>query len=388
MLSAATSGRLRSVDILRGLACVLMAIDHVRVYSGLPAGGPTAGIFFTRWITHFVAPAFCFLAGTGAYLHGRKLGNPSALTRFLVSRGTLLVVLELTVIRFLWTFNVDYAHYILAGVIWMLGICMILLGVLVRFSPRAVGIFGLIVVFGQQIVGHLAKALPDAVQSTIGWLFQFLYFGGRVSLGSDGPSISVLYSIVPWIGVMAAGYWFGTVFTKEPGERRRLCLRLGLGATVAFLVIGGLLAGRSPVDSDSPPVLFRLLGQQKYPASQLFLLMTLGPLIALVPAAERVTGWLSNALETIGRVPMFYYLLHILVIHLAAMVVSMARFGRVDPWLFGNHPMNPPPQPDGYQWSLSLLYGVFLVVLPALYLGCRWYAGVRARHPRSWLRFI
>ena len=121
-----THSRLRSIDVMRGLACALMAIDHIRVYSGIPAGGPTPGIFLTRWITHFVAPAFCFFAGTGAFLHGRKLGDTSALARFLLARGALLVLLELTVIRVFWTFNFDFNHYLLFGVIWMLGICMIL----------------------------------------------------------------------------------------------------------------------------------------------------------------------------------------------------------------------------------------------------------------------
>src|SRR5436190_7386403 len=131
----ATSGpaaRLVSLDVVRGIVMILMAIDHVRVYSGLPAGGPTPGIFFTRWITHFVAPAFVFLAGTAAYLHGRKLPNRAALSKFLFVRGAWLVLLELTVIRIGWTFNFDFAHYLLAGVIWMIGCCMMLMAAAVH----------------------------------------------------------------------------------------------------------------------------------------------------------------------------------------------------------------------------------------------------------------
>src|SRR5580693_1456040 len=139
--------RVASIDVVRGVVMVLMAIDHVRVYSGLPAGGATAGIFFTRWVTHFCAPAFAFLAGTSAYLYGRKLNNPRALARFLVTRGLLLVLLELTVIRLAWTFNFDYAHFVLAGVIWMLGWCMVLLAGLVRLSAKAIGMIGLAIIF-------------------------------------------------------------------------------------------------------------------------------------------------------------------------------------------------------------------------------------------------
>src|SRR5215813_7915550 len=147
------ASRIQSIDILRGAVMVLMAIDHVRVYSGLPAGGPTAGIFFTRWITHFCAPAFAFFAGTSALLYGRKLADRGALARYLLTRGLILVVLELTLIRFTWTFNIDYGRFVLAGVIWMLGWCMVILGGLVRLSPGAVGIIGLAVVFCQQVFG-------------------------------------------------------------------------------------------------------------------------------------------------------------------------------------------------------------------------------------------
>src|SRR5438034_9424907 len=137
------TSRLVSLDIARGIVMVLMAIDHVRVYSGLPAGGPTAGIFFTRWVTHVVAPAFIFLAGTSAFFYGRK---HSDLSRFLLVRGVWLVLLELTVIRVCWTFNFDFAHYMLAGVIWVIGWCMILMAALVRLQPKVVGIIGALII--------------------------------------------------------------------------------------------------------------------------------------------------------------------------------------------------------------------------------------------------
>ncbi len=387
-----SGGRIRSIDIMRGLVCVIMAIDHVRVYSGLPAGGPTAGIFFTRWITHFAAPGFCFFAGTGVFFLGRKLGDMNALARYLVTRGLLLVVLEMTVLRWAWTFNFDYAHYLLAGVIWMLGVCMILMGGLVRLPTRAVGIIGLVIIFGQQLILVATRALPEATRHSATWFLKFLYFGGIVKLGADGPPVAVLYSIVPWIGVMAAGYAFGTILTRDAAARRRLCLWIGLSATVAFVVVGCVVVVRRPAPTNPqavvPPFLFRLLAQQKYPASELFLLMTLGPLIALLPVAENARGWFADALNTIGRVPMFYYLLHIPLIHAAALLVSAIREGHVNPWLFDNHPMMPAQPPVGYVWSLGLLYLVYVLVLPVLYLACRWYGKVKARYPRSVLRFI
>ncbi len=382
-----SESRIDSVDIMRGIVMVLMAIDHVRVYAGVPAGGPDPGVFFTRWITHFVAPAFVFFAGTAAFLHGRKRNDPRALARYLVTRGLVLVVLELTVIRLAWTFNFDYAHYNLAGVIWMLGWCMILLAGLVRFSTKAIGIFGLVVIVFQQVVGVLANALPEPVQYFAGWLFQFLYLGGWIQWSETG-GIGVLYVIVPWIGVMAAGYAFGAILLREPAERRRVCLRIGLSATALFLVAGGLVVALRPAGEGAPPALFRLLNQQKYPASQLFLLMTLGPTIALLPMVEGARRRGAEWLRVFGRVPLFYYLLHIPLIHIAAMVVSLAREGQVNPWLFGNHPLAPPDLPDGYRWSLGLLYLVFALCVIALYFPCRWYATIRATKRYPWTSYL
>jgi uncharacterized membrane protein len=366
---------------------LLMAIDHVRVYSGLPAGGPTPGIFFTRWVTHFCAPAFVFLAGTSAYLLGRTRTRRE-LSRYLVTRGAWLVLLELTVIRVAWTFNLDFAHYDLAGVIWMLGWCMVLLAALVSLPMRAIAGVGLVVIVAQDAVGAMAGATSASLRASVDWLWRLLYLGGVFRLGVNGPAVAVLYSIVPWIGVMAVGYAFGAIAVRDAGERRRLCLSIGLTATAAFVLIGSALVLSSPAPPTAPPAILRLLNQRKYPASQLFLLMTLGPTIALLPLAERARGTVGAVLATFGRVPMFYYLLHVPVIHAAAVVVSLIREGRVNPWLFGNHPMMPPPVPDGYTWSLPLLYLVFALVVALLYLPCAWFGGVKARHPRSLLRYF
>jgi uncharacterized membrane protein len=385
--AASRAARVRSLDVVRGAVMVLMAIDHVRVYSGLPAGGPTAGIFFTRWVTHFCAPAFVFLAGTGAYLMARTRTRREA-AQYLVTRGAWLVLLELTLLRVAWTFNLDFAHYDLAGVIWMLGWCMILLAALLPLRTVGIAAFGLVVIFAQDIVGILGRATPAALRASTGWLWQVLYFGGVFRAGANGPAIAVLYSIVPWIGVMAAGYAFGAIVVREPAQRRRLCLHIGVVATAAFLIAAGLMIASSPAPSNAPPALLRLLNQRKYPASQLFLLMTLGPTIALLPLAERARGAIGRILAVFGRVPLFYYLLHIPAIHAAALVVSVAREGRVNPWLFANHPMLPPPVPAGYMWSLPLLYAVFAIVVSLLYVPCAWFATVKENHPNSVLRYL
>jgi uncharacterized membrane protein len=203
----------------------------------------------------------------------------------------------------------------------------------------------------------------------------------------------VLYSIVPWIGVMAAGYAFGAVITLEPQRRNRICIALGASAIVLFLGLRLIDVYGDPrhwstAGPNPAPILFRFINTSKYPASLQFLLMTLGPTILLLPLADKARGKLGEIFSVFGRVPMFYYLLHIPTIHLAAVFVSLAREGRVDPWLFANHPMMNPPPPKGYTWSLALLYAVFFVVVALLYLPCRWYARRKATNPAPWMRYV
>jgi uncharacterized membrane protein len=386
--TSAQPSRVGSIDIVRGAVMVLMAIDHVRVFSGLPAGGPAPGIFFTRWVTHFCAPAFIFLAGTSAFLYGRKIGDTKALSRFLAIRGAWLVLLELTVLRFAWTFNFDYAHYALAGVIWVIGWCMVLLSVLVWMPTWVVGAMGVLIVGGHNVAdGYLPRLYPAAEQSGFAWFWQVLYLGGPVNVGSGGAQLAVLYSLVPWIGVMAAGYAFGTVMLMDRPRRSRYCVAIGVGAVALFAVLRGFNLYGNPAPWGGPQSklspLLSFLATNKYPASLDFLLMTLGPTIAVMPLLEEARGAAARMLTMFGRVPFFFYVLHIPLIHLLAMLVSLARSGSVDPWLFANHPMMNPPAPAGYVWSLGLLYAVWAVAVALLYFPCRWFEALKreGRHP-------
>ena len=376
---AAPAARVASVDLIRGGVMVLMAIDHVRVYSGLPAGGPTPGIFFTRWITHFCAPAFIFLAGTSAYFYGRR--HPD-LSRFLVTRGLWLLLLEFTVIRLAWTFNFDFEHYLLAGVIWVIGWSMILLAPLVRLPLAAVATFGVAIITLHNAV------MPLLVLHLPAWLRSILY-----TAFNDPPigPLMVLYSLIPWIGVMAAGYAFGNVLTLEAGRRRRVCYAIGLGAIALFLLLRATNLYGDPkpwTAGGEAPALLSFLNTSKYPASLSFLLMTLGPTIALMPLLNRERGGIAHWITVFGRVPFFYYVLHLPLIHGLALLVSWIREGAVNPWLFANHPMGNPPPPPGYTWSLGLLYLVWAVVVVLLYFPSRWFAGLKARRKDPWLSYL
>jgi uncharacterized membrane protein len=332
---------------------------------------------------------FVFLAGTAAYLHGQKLGSRKALAKFLLARGVLLIALELTVVRFAWTFNFDFANYILLGVIWVIGWSMIALAGLVFLPTAVVGAFGLAMIFAHNLADLFIRPNLESLQGSIPWAIGYFAF----EIGDTGP-LAVLYSLVPWIGVMAAGYAFGAVLSLDAGRRRRVCLQIGAAAIVLFIVLRLLNAygDPRPWDSNSAegwwPVVRSFLNTSKYPASLLFLLMTLGPAIAVLPFLERPTHAVSRALQTFGRVPMFYYLLHIPLIHLLAIGVSLVRTGGVEPWLFENHPMWMSPVPDGYRWSLWLLYAVTAVAVAILYLACRWYARVKRQSRHPLLRFI
>ena len=396
---AAVKSRVASIDLIRGAVMILMAIDHVRVFSGVPAGGPTAGVFFTRWITHFCAPAFIFLAGTSIFLYARKHADVS---RYLLIRGAWLIFLELTFLRVAWTFNFDFMHYELAGVIWVIGCCMILMAGLVKLPVSVVGVIGGVVIAAHNLMdSHMGALLDGLDQNRFSGLWKIVYvgpFAGPVQFGPHGPNLVVLYSIIPWIGVMAAGYAFGKIVVLEPAQRKRLCLAIGLSAIGLFLVLRGFnlygdprpwhAAAQGRNGMPPMPALFSFLNTTKYPASLCFLLMTLGPIITLMPLVEGLGGALARPVSLFGRVPFFYYMLHIPLIHALALVVSKIRLGFVSPWLFTNHPMGNPEPPEGYVWSLPLLYLVWGIAIVLLYFACRWFAELKARRNDWWLQYL
>jgi uncharacterized membrane protein len=243
------------------------------------------------------------------------------------------------------------------------------------------------------MAGHnlfdLIPALGQTLaESSLSGLWKLLYLGfaaGPIAFGDGGPQLWVLYSLIPWIGVIAAGYAFGAVLMLEHRRRRRICFTIGLGAIAAFLVLRGVNLYGDPRPWRSG---LDFLNATKYPASLSFLLMTLGPTIAIMPLVEGARSGAARWLTVFGRVPFFYYVLHIPLIHVLALMVSAIRFGEVSPWLSESHPMAPPPPPEGYVWSLPLLYLVWAVAIVLLYVACRWYAGLKARRTDWWLRYV
>ncbi len=374
--------RVNSVDILKGLVMVLMAIDHIRVYSGISAGSQELGEFLTRWITHFCAPAFVFFAGTSIYFMGRKFADKAKLSKQLIIRGLLLVFMELTVLRFFWTFNLNITEFVLAGVIWMLGWCMVIMALLIRLKPKIVGAIGLFLVFFQHLFSKVPPLIPDSVKGDLVPFLRFIYPTGFENPRED--TVVVLYVLVPWIGVMACGYLFGSIFQMTKEARKKLCVGIGSAMIVLFLAIGIYETNNAP---ESGPFLQALLSQQKYPASILFLMMTMGPLILAIPFLENVRNRFTDFLSLFGKVPLFYYIIHIPLIHVSALAVQLVTDGSFNNAWFDYAPFTFVPAES--TWQLSTLYLVFVVDVLLLYFACKWYLKYKQSHPHlHLLRYI
>jgi uncharacterized membrane protein len=380
--------RIESIDVVRGVIMVLMALDHVRDFFGNSSLNPTdpatttIPLFFTRWITHFCAPVFFLLTGTGAYLSLRKKSKRE-LSRFLFMRGLWLIFLELTVTRCLgWQFNFDY-HVTMLIVLWALGWAMIVLSALVYLPASVVTTFGVVMIACHNLFDSVDSSTP---------LWTILHSPNFV-FNRPGRIVFVPYVLVPWIGVTAAGYGLGQIYSWPSARRKAFLLPLGLGLTAAFLVLRGINVYGDPLPwSTQKSVAFTVLSflnTNKYPPSLLYLLMTLGPALLFLWAVDAGTPrWLRPAL-TIGKVPMFYYLLHIPLIHLIAVAVCYARYGQVH-WMFespslGQFPITPPP---GWGYSLPIVYLIWAVVVLMLYPLCRWFAGLKQRSSAAWLSYF
>jgi len=382
--------RIESIDLLRGLIMIIMALDHVRDYFHAAAftGDPldlnttTPVLYFTRWITHYCAPLFMFLSGISAALVGQRKGI-AYLTRFLLTRGVWLIFLELTVVCFAWFFNPTFTTQ-LFGVIWALGFSMLFLAAFIQL-PKAVTItIGLLMVFGHNLLDGVQ--VNSSTAASFGWsvLHQFNFF-------KIGPfNILVGYPLIPWIGVMALGYCLGDVYKKEidAQKRKRFLLSLGVISLLLFTIVRySNIYGDPSKWSEQRSGLYTFLSflkVTKYPPSLLYLLITIGPGLIFLALSENWNNGIARSIKTIGRVPMFYYLVHLYLIHigsLTAAVVSgrsctdMVNFGT---WISGE------PKLQGYGFSLGITYVVWATLIVILYFLCKWYDGYKSSHREKW----
>jgi uncharacterized membrane protein len=342
--------RLESVDVLRGVVMILMALDHVRDFFGgtvspVNIAQTTAPLFFTRWITHFCAPVFFTLTGVGAWL-ARRRRSSADLSRFLIVRGFWLIVLELTVVRCLgYQFNFDYRVTMLV-ILWALGWSMVVLGLLVRFPANVVTIVGIALVVAHNAFDGVAPASLGVLAP----LWSILHVQGFV-VQNPNRVVFVAYPLIPWIGVTAAGYGLGRIFDWSAGDRRMFLMRAGVGLSAAFIVLRAINVYGDPVpwshQTTSVRTILSFLNANKYPPSLDYLLMTLGPALLFLRLVDGVTPrWLRSSL-VFGKVPLFYFLLHLPLIHLIAVAVCLVRYGAAH-WMFespglAQYPFTRPP---------------------------------------------
>ena len=391
MAVTSARARLTSIDILRGLVMIVMALDHTRDFFANGGFNPRdvtdAALFLTRWVTHFCAPTFIFLAGISAYLYGAQNRNYETrrardVSRFLLTRGIWLVLIEFTVVRLGWSFDIHF-NYFVAQVIFAIGVSMVALSAMVRLPRRAIAAVGLAMIVGHNAFdGIKAEQLGAAAP-----LWNLLHQPGLFEI-APGVKFFVLYPLIPWIGVMAVGYALGPVFTQERAARVQQLFTLGAVVTLGFVILRAtnLYGDPTPwaIQDNLLATVLSFINCEKYPPSLLYLGMTLGPALMLVAAFERVRGPVAEWVATFGRVPFFYYVAHIFLLHALAILFAWVSIGQIG-WLFGPLAGH---KPAAYGLPLAGIYPVWLAVVIALYPLCRWFAGIKRRRAEWWWSYL
>ncbi len=382
--------RLQSVDALRGLVMIIMALDHVRdfFHRAAMSSQPTdlrvasAAVFLTRWVTHICAPVFMLTAGLGAYFYWKR-GHRSKgqVSWFLISRGLWLIVLELTVMQLAYNFDISSSYPIFMLVLWVLGACMIVLAGLIWLPMPVIAVVSVAAI----VLHHLL----DGVRM---WNLVHQVSVFQVA----GRTLIAPYTLVPWFAVMALGFCMGPLFEKAPEERRRLLLRIGWGATLAFVIVRALNVYGDPspwVAQGLPPrTLLSFLNTTKYPPSLSFLLMTLGPSMLALAWLDRRELSRANPLVVFGRVPLFYFVGHFFLAHTLAVVMALFTHGGAA-WSFMFQPlpsMGGPATafPEGFGYDLWVTYLAWIVVVAVLYPACLWFSHLKDRRRDWWLSYL
>lgn len=384
--SAGKVARLHSIDIARGLVIVLMALDHVRDYFSnahfdlLDPSQTTPGLYLTRWITHLCAPMFIFLAGVSAQRLSKRT-TTCQLSRFLASRGLWLIALEVTVVLAAWSFNFNYSRGVFLQVIWAIGASMLVLAALVYLPLRAIGIFAVVMIAGHNLLDSIAPAAFGA------WapLWTLLHVRGMVPVGF------VSYPLIPWVGVMALGFAMGPLYDMVSLQRRRILRLAGTGALLLFLVLRLMNGYGDPhpwqAHASLGATLMSFFDVEKYPPSLLYLLVTLGLAWHVLAAVEFISGTmtakLARVLEMFGRVPLFFYVLHIALAHLLAGLLAYS-LGFGDAVLTNIFAM----LPKHWGFGLPVVFCAWITVLALLYPACRWFGALKRRRNDWWLAYL
>ncbi|MGZ3763139.1 MAG: DUF1624 domain-containing protein [Mucilaginibacter sp.] len=394
-MNTITKYRITSIDFLRGTIMIIMALDHVRdylfagsfLYDPLDLAKTSGILFFTRWITHFCAPIFMLLAGTSAYLIRQKK-TKKELSVFLIKRGLWLIFLEMIVVNFGWNFNIMFPMFLFIT-IWALGVSMIVLAALIHLPKKWLLPVCLIIVAGHNLLDNVHIAGNSL--SAFGWSL----LHDQQAFTWHKEILLVGYPLVPWIGVMPLGYCLGAWYATDynPVKRKKNLLLLGAGAIILFIVLRYSNVYGDPskwsVQQNGFFTFLSFIRVTKYPPSLLYLLMTLGTACLFLSFTEKLKGAVVNIVSVYGRVPMFYYLIHIYVIHIIAMVASAFTPGQNWKIWMLDQPIWFTTTLKGYGFSLPVSYLVWLGIVVALYPLCKRYdAYKQANKGKWWLSYL
>ncbi len=388
------TNRIYSIDLLRGLVMILMALDHTRDFfhadaftqNPLDPMTTTPFLFFTRFITHYCAPVFIFLAGISIYLQSLRKSK-AELSEFLVKRGLWLIFVEAVIITFAWTFDITYSVFILQ-VIWAIGICMVLMGIVIRLPFMAILIAGLLIMLGHNIF--------DYVESTHHGLWWDLIRNGNFAFHPlpGGSQIGIIYPFLPWLGLMMIGYCCGTIYNPSfnATQRRNILLYTGIGLILFFTLLRYLNVYGDPVPwsvhDHTTSTILSFLNVHKYPPSLLFLCITIGPALVFLSLFERAHSKVTSIISVYGRVPFFYYILHFYILHTLCMILFLAR-GHT----FSEGLQNVAGIPflflvPGEGYSIGIVYLIWILVVVALYPLCRWFSALKKRSTHWALSYL
>ena len=386
----ASQRRIRSVDLLRGLVMVIMALDHTRDFFHKDAFGndpldlstTTPILFFTRWITHFCAPVFVFLSGMSAWFQSIRKSKKE-LSRFLISRGIWLILVEIFVMTLGITGDIYYGFFILQT-IWAIGISMVILGIAIWLPFSMLLLTGLIIVLGHNILDFVEKDHKGPFP----WWWYFLHIQTVLPLWGN-RMLGIFYPFLPWAGLMMVGYCSGRLFTAYAlQQRNKILLRLGVGILIFFVALRftNLYGDPDPwsVQENSLYTMLSFVNVRKYPPSLLYMSLTIGVAFIFLAFIKGATGRISKIIIVFGRVPFFYYIIHFYLLHLIAIVLFLARGHSVAEGMAGSLGLPFKFVKPGEGFDLPGVYIVWILVVMALYPLCKWYDNYKTKHREKW----
>jgi uncharacterized membrane protein len=388
-MEALKKTRVESIDVLRGLVMIIMALDHVRDYFHVDAntGDPlnlqttTPILFFTRWITHFCAPVFVFLSGTSIYLQSLRK-TKAELAGFLIKRGLWLILLEVGVVTFGWTFDLQYSMLILQ-VIWAIGISMVLMGCIIRFPFQIVVAIGALIVLLHNLLDFPERD-PDL---NAGLLWDLMHHGKFIPYPfAKTHLVLIAYPFLPWTGLMMLGYGFGKIM--ELPNRKKMLNILGLSLIGLFVLLRFINVYGDPLpwspQKNGFYTFLSFINVNKYPPSLLYMFITIGPALLMLSFLDTIKNSVTNVLKIYGRVALFYYLLHLFLIHLVAMIIFFVRGNTMEEAIAAKatSPFYFVIAGEGY--NLPMVYVIWILIVAALYPLCKGYDRYKTNHKEKW----